>query len=225
MKRIISFSLWGSNPKYTIGALENVKLQKELYPDWICRFYVDPLVPVQIIWTLQEQNAEIVYKDPSEGYMGLFWRFEPAFENDIERFIVRDCDSRLNQREAAAVQEWIDSKLPFHCMRDHKGHDIPVLGAMWGATGNFLPDFKDYYEKFIALIKSRQMFLKRDQFFYTDQTFLNQVIWPRIAQNAIVHDDQKRFTGTEKPFTVTLPDGQFIGQQWGADNKPLPVPL
>ena len=223
MKKIISFSLWGSDPKYTVGALENVRLQKEVYPDWICRFYVDPLVPVQIIWQLQEE-AEVVYKDPSDGYLGLFWRFEPAYE-DIERFIVRDCDSRLNKREAAAVQEWIDSGLPFHCMRDHRGHDIPVLGAMWGAVGNFLPDFKALYEGFVKSIKAQNVNVKRERFFYTDQYFLNRIVWPRISSQAIVHDDQKRFSGKERPFTEKLPDGQFIGQQWGSDNKPLRVPL
>ena len=31
--------------------------------------------------------------------------------------------------------------------------------------------------------------------------------------------------GMELPFTVKLPDGQFIGQQWGADNQPLVEPL
>ena len=30
MKKIISFSLWGDNPKYTIGAIENAKLSKSL---------------------------------------------------------------------------------------------------------------------------------------------------------------------------------------------------
>ena len=30
MKKIISFSLWGKNPFYFQGALENIKLQKDL---------------------------------------------------------------------------------------------------------------------------------------------------------------------------------------------------
>ena len=32
-KRYLSFSLWGENPLYTIGALRNAELAKELYPD------------------------------------------------------------------------------------------------------------------------------------------------------------------------------------------------
>ena len=40
MKKIISFSLWGDIPTYTEGAIKNVQLAKEVFPDWICRFYI-----------------------------------------------------------------------------------------------------------------------------------------------------------------------------------------
>ncbi len=39
--KIISFSLWGQNPKYLTGAIRNAVLVKQIYPDWVCRFYVD----------------------------------------------------------------------------------------------------------------------------------------------------------------------------------------
>ena len=48
MKKIISFCLWGDNPKYTIGAIENAKLAKTIYPDWTCRFYVGTSTPDEI---------------------------------------------------------------------------------------------------------------------------------------------------------------------------------
>lgn len=225
MKKIISFSLWGNNPKYLIGAVENAKLKESIYPDWTCRFYVDTTVPAQTLAALTDLGSEIVYKSISDGYFGLFWRFEPGFDSHIERFIVRDCDSRINIREAAAVKEWEKSELPFHAMRDHPGHGIPILGAMWGATSFFLPDFKDLYNQFIFQIKLNSTVVKRNKFFYTDQTFLSNFIWPRIKDNCIVHDDNARITGTEKSFLVKLSDNQFVGQQWGADNKPLTIPL
>jgi len=34
-KKIISFSLWGDKPMYTIGAIKNAKLAEEIYPGWI----------------------------------------------------------------------------------------------------------------------------------------------------------------------------------------------
>ena len=38
MKKVISFSLWGDNPKYTIGAIKNAELIDTIYPGWIGRF-------------------------------------------------------------------------------------------------------------------------------------------------------------------------------------------
>ena len=49
MKKIISFSLWGDNPKYTNGAIENADLALEVYPNWICRFYVGTSTPKEIV--------------------------------------------------------------------------------------------------------------------------------------------------------------------------------
>ena len=64
MKKIISFSLWGTNPKYTIGALKNADLAKEIYPGWICRYYVAQDIPKGILFELEEKdNVEVVEKD------------------------------------------------------------------------------------------------------------------------------------------------------------------
>ena len=38
---VISFSLWGPAPVYSYGAMINLALCLSIYPDWICRFYID----------------------------------------------------------------------------------------------------------------------------------------------------------------------------------------
>ena len=49
-------------------------------------------------------------------------------------FLSRDLDSRLDSREASAVQEWIrtqaesDPSKIFHIMRDHYSHKVRMLG-------------------------------------------------------------------------------------------------
>ncbi len=40
------------------------------------------------------------------GIAGMFWRFLVADDPQVDRFIVRDSDSRLNARDAYAVAEW-----------------------------------------------------------------------------------------------------------------------
>jgi hypothetical protein len=222
-KKVISFSLWGTDPQYVMGAERNIVLQQEFYPGWICRYYIDETVPPDTIKFLGDNGAEIVIKPKSDSYEGLFWRFEPGFDSTIERFIVRDTDSRLNAREANAVNEWIESGLVFHCMRDHKYHDVPVVGSMWGAKPFFIHDYKDLYYWFVGQAINAPI-IKRAKYFYTDQIFLNQIIWPKVHDKALVHDDLKRFSGMENLFRVRLPEGLFVNQQWGPDDKPLIIP-
>ena len=50
----------------------------------------------------------------------------------VDLYVSRDLDSRLNERELAAVQEWLDSSKEFHFMRDHPQHDTTILGCGWG---------------------------------------------------------------------------------------------
>ena len=56
MKKIISFSLWGTNPKYTIGAIKNADLAEEIYPDWVCRYYVAQDVPRGVLFKLEDKK-------------------------------------------------------------------------------------------------------------------------------------------------------------------------
>ena len=64
--KIISFSLWGRDPKYTVGAIKNAELAKEIYPGWICRFYCANDVPNPIIFQLEDMdNVEVVQTNKS----------------------------------------------------------------------------------------------------------------------------------------------------------------
>ena len=45
----------------------------------------------------------------------------------------RDLDSLVSPREGHAVSAWTHVKHPVHVMRDHSGHDMPILAGMWGA--------------------------------------------------------------------------------------------
>jgi hypothetical protein len=133
MKKIIAFSLWGNNPKYTIGAVKNANLTNEIYNGWISRFYCGKSVPEDILNQLKSiYNCEVIVMDEEGDWSGMFWRFLPASESDVEVMLSRDCDSRLNLREKTAVDEWMKSYKSFHIMRDHPWHGTQILGGMWG---------------------------------------------------------------------------------------------
>jgi len=104
-KRVVSYGLYGSNPKYTVGAIRNAELVKVWFPGWVARFYCDNTVPANIIKTLKDLDAEIVtISDIKGGIAGMFWRFLVADDDTVDRYIIRDTDSRLNPRERFAVE-------------------------------------------------------------------------------------------------------------------------
>ena len=99
-KRVISFGLYGSNPKYTIGAIRNAELAKIYFSGWVCRFYVTQDVPEDILSQLRQLGSEIESIPPGKGYTsGMFWRFMVASDPTIDRYIIRDSDSRMNARD------------------------------------------------------------------------------------------------------------------------------
>jgi hypothetical protein len=143
-KRVISFGLYGAKDKYTHGALRNAELAEVYFPGWVCRFYVTSDVPADVVSALKKLGAEVEEVPSGMGYSsGMFWRFMPAVDASVDRFIVRDVDSRLNARDRLAVEAWIESKYPVHVVRDHVNHCLVMNGGMWGAVKGAIPDMKD----------------------------------------------------------------------------------
>jgi len=205
-KRVISFALWGSNPKYGDGALANAELAREIYPGWTCRFYIDKKTTPPLYWhTLRSMDHVEVVEMPEdfEGWKGMFARFLPADEEDVEMFISRDCDSRLTQREADAVQQWAEGPWLLHVMRDHPFHTVPILGGMWGAKRG----------ADLQIAEAMDKWNKEDRW-QTDQEFLAHKIWPKHYFKSIVHDDWNRFQlpGLETRAFPTPRNGKdFVG--------------
>lgn len=206
MKKIISFSLWGDNPTYTIGAIKQSALAKKHFPGWICRFYVADCVSEDIINTIKSQdNTEIAEMGPGD-WTAMFWRFYPASEPDVEVMISRDTDSRLNSRESAAVNEWLKSEKDFHIMRDHPQHGTEILGGMWGVRGNILANLKELITRY-----------DKGNFWQVDQNFLREMVFPLVKNNSCVHDEYFQ----KIPFPTKRKPGLFIGQAFDQDDNKL----
>jgi hypothetical protein len=142
-KKIISFSLWGDNPKYTLGAIKNAKLASTIYSNWICRYYIGLSTPTEIVDELKHMNnTEIVIMNEQGDWNSMFWRFLPIGDNDIDVMLSRDCDSRLSIREKLCVDEFINSDKMFHNMIDHPFHN-GIMGGMWGAKKGVLNNMKE----------------------------------------------------------------------------------
>lgn len=216
MKKIISFSLWGQNPRYTIGALKNQELAKVIYPDWICRFYIGDNVPPDIMKKLELSSEVVKMKGYECDWKSTFWRFLPAGEPDVDVMISRDTDSRLSMREKIAVDEWLASKSAFHLMRDHIYHHHEIMAGMWGVKNGILKNISELITNYEA--KSYKQ---------SDQDFLKNVIYPKIKNNSIIHDELTniRFEKKEifKKFPTRRKNYEFVGDVFDENDKRLDV--
>ena len=208
----ISYSLWGDDPVYTRGAIENAKQIPEIYPEWKMVVYYGSDVPSD---TIEELNSsQCLCLEADESYYGMFWRFFAVDLASSEHVIFRDCDSRLSFREKFAVDEWIASGKSAHSVRDHPLHRIPhscsspsFLGGMWGIKSGTYP--------LVDKIKKSQW--SKEFSYGADQGFLQEVYGFFSERNDItIHNE---FESGNK-IAYPREDYRFIGERMTIDNNP-----
>jgi hypothetical protein len=195
-RNVIAFSLFGDNSKYCDSAILNVQEQPDIYPHWVCRFYVDGSVPAHVIRRLRQGGAQIVrVEGPAALWPGQMWRFLAIDDPLAHRVLFRDADSVISRREAGAVEQWLSSGKRFHMMRDWGSHTELILAGMWGVVSGSLPSLGQLMERFMsAPLESRQC---------ADQFFLRQYVWPYARASLMQHDSVFGFMGG-----VPFPDGE-----------------
>lgn len=208
--KIISFCLWGNNPKYCLGAVKNAKLALEIYPGWVSRFYCGQSVPSYTINSLKKiDNCEVVVMEELGNWSGMFWRFYPASEPNVEVMLSRDCDSRLNLREKSAVDEWLNSDKSFHIMRDHPWHTTEILGGLWGVKYPKLSNMQEMIDEYT-----------KGEFWQVDQNFLKEKVYPLVKDDCFVHDEFFNYNSDRKTFPTKRNGQEFVGEAFEFDDKP-----
>ena len=201
---LITFSLFGDNPLYCVGAVENARLAKEIYPDWTARFYVAQDVPENYIEEIESHGAEVVRCEKKNSYDGLNWRFRPLYDPSVEFWISRDADSRLSWREKNAVDEWLVSGKTAHLMRDAVNHVYTMMAGMFGINN------KLFHQKHGMINLDNQGANIRT----ADQTILEQYIWPLSQHDHVCHD-YWRHSKIEGQPTYKLGDHVHFNQAYG----------
>ena len=211
-KNVITFCLWGNEKRYTVGLIENIKLAGLYYPDWQCWCYIhEPTVNANFISIIQTfQNVRIILKkDPIvRPKRFMLWRLEPLMSTQIvERFISRDCDTRIQPREVLAVDEWIESGKYLHIMRDHPQHYPRMLGGMYGikCSINFGIDWIEDVEKYY-----RENGEDADDQGYLQKTFYDV---HTSEYSRCIHDEIKMYEEEEcRPFPIPYEQNfKFVG--------------
>lgn len=133
-QKVISYSVYGSNPFYFRYLKLIQKTAKKLFPDWTVRFYHDNTFSSKTICDIECAKEETsdeyldnvdfcnIEKLPylnwnAKFLIPTFWRWLPVGEIFVDVFLSRDSDFCLVQRDQAAVEDWLNSNTLFHIMR------------------------------------------------------------------------------------------------------------
>ncbi len=215
--KAVSYSLWGNNPVYLKGAVDNAKAIQNIMPEWEMVVWYDSDVLInqeQLLTRLTELGVQTKFRPPktiNNGYFeyGMFWRLRTLDNEKYSHVIFRDLDSRITPREVDAVNQWVESCKTLHIIRDHPAHlnihplNMPgILGGLWG--------FKKPGKGFRIGPLIDQFVSENPQHRYgVDQQFLQQ-IYEQYKHDALIHDE---VTKTGIAFRIKREDYSFIGER------------
>jgi len=192
MKKAISYSLFGYNKErhkdsfsfesYLRGLLINIRMNRLLFPDWeiVVHMDISTYNGYQKLFDALPIRIKIMPNAPL--CFAMLWRMHAIFDYEhpewtYSHVICRDLDSPPTFRESQAVQDWINSDTCAHAITDSISHNIPLMGGMVGFRPAYFSQMvAPNWEAFIGLDKSINFSIKG-----SDQTFLNRVVYPKIA--------------------------------------------
>lgn len=207
MKKIISFSLYGSDSRYCNGIICNVELSKIIYPDWVCRIYYGASVPENTISELKKySNVELILMpENNTDLFQMMWRFLAIDDDDVEIMISRDADARLSYREKKCVDLFISSNALLHSIRDNLSH-FDIMGGMWGIKKN-------------ERVKIKDLIIGWNKRGYdADQQFLRTRLSPLFKDSLLTHCSKYLNT-----FPIEATNEYFVGGWWPGDNFGKPI--
>lgn len=215
---VISFSLYGDLAKYCIGAIKNADLAKQYFADFICFFYYDESVPYYYIKELQSRTNVRLINAQHFSIPKRMWRFLAINEVDVDCIISRDVDSRLSEREASVVYDWLKNPQILLNIKDNPlFHKTPeILAGMWGMKN--ISNFEMFKEINKWLTEYN---IENIENIELDQQFLSQVIYPRFNSSISYYDDFK-ICLKDNPMKISFKrlGFRFIGEVFDEFDKP-----
>jgi hypothetical protein len=173
-------------------------------PGWEVAFFVGDSVPRKYLEDLEALGATLIKVSGREDLTATAWRFNLEELPEAEWVIFRDADSVISKREASAVSDWVMSRLDAHIIRDHPFHTSKILAGLWGIKPQAFPWFQSEVESFPF-----------EDFYGSDQSFLNTRVYPRIISASLIHASFHchDMDGTPGEFQIGCSRlGQFCGE-------------
>jgi len=209
MKPIVSFTLFGTEMKYYVGAEKNIVEINKLLPDWEVRIYYhsdfiinDYIEKLNILGAKLVDVKGIKFGEKESIHFPYFWRFLSFLENVPS--IVRDLDSRFSEREVKYIKSWIESDKDYFIIRDHPWQ-APVPSGLFGMKKK-IEGFESHMVDFIS---------NNELVWGTDQTIL-------LFYMENINKDSIFYCGYDSEFNYLTRDDKnfFIGMQMNENDEP-----
>lgn len=212
MSKAISYSLFGydgeraencfSFSSYLRGLMLCLRFNRLIYPEWQSVLNTDHATygAFEPLFKALEDKGTLIVKLNKNGAQlceAMLWRLKPIYHGGYTHVLCRDLDSLSTYRERQAVQYWVDQKTKAaHAITDSVSHDLPMLGGMIG----FMPEHfttRTGTNDFTSLINLKRMDFSTKG---SDQTFLNQALYPLFAEKGSDTITQHYFNGYSNTF-------------------------
>lgn len=211
--KVICYSLFGYERaksdscfdfnSYLRGLMINIRMNRLLFPDWEINLQTDEAT--YEAWGKLFDRLPItveVHQNKVPLTLAMLWRLRPVFEMEEGKWkyshvLCRDLDSIATYREAQAVKYWMNRDKTIHAITDSVSHDLPLLGGMIGVR-------PDYFTEKVGAKTWKQLIDKNNSFPWeqkgSDQAFLNQVVYPCVAQKGTDSITQHYVLGMANTF-------------------------
>lgn len=192
MRKLISYSLYGNNPIYWLGLLNNIRVKPYVMPDWDIIVYIEQnhfLIPI-----LTELNIQLdICSNDLGGTFGSAWRFYAMDRTDAEYILFRDADSILTYRDAWGASQWIQSGKTLFKVKDFPTKS-PLCAGCFGIKGGVYPNIRPDVHSFIKVYGTS---------YSCDEAFLQATIWAKYQNDCYTcGNDGEPFP---KAITTSLP--------------------
>ena len=209
-KLVFAFSLFGDKRKYTEGMVVNARQISARFPDARIQVYIADDVPADISVRLSNYpNVRLIPVKRLADTQNTLDRFKALDDDDCDVLISRDTDSRVHDRDAACIEDFLASNKLLHIIRDHRCHGVRILAGMWGLRKKALT------QPIQPMIQTWLSSHGNPTRYGCDQMFLAYVIYPAFVGRAMIHDANGHFRPHEtefQPFRVPIIGKLFVGQ-------------
>ena len=139
MKKLITYVLFGSDPKYWVNVPYMLTAADTIYSDFCLRYYIHEDCPKDKIQMMQRAEnrfpkveVEMIHKSYERTEL-TNWRMKPLWESDVKVFLCRDIDYAINEPERKSVEYFLKhSKCSIHGIRSYRLHTVPIMAGLCG---------------------------------------------------------------------------------------------